>query len=524
MRSSHSLFRFIITLPIITALACNAFTGDAVTDSPTVTTTAASSPTVTIAATSSTLGGRFPQQPTPEPSSTVQHLTRPSNPPVPAQVIYDCPTGPYVTQGQTVQPLGGCESYALDFYERPFSADAQDKFYPDLDILNATLGRDTSWIYFQIDLFALRPEINALTAYYGIEIDSDLDGRADYLIWSAAPTIKVGKEWGVDGVQVWADSNKDVGNEQPRNPDPPQKGDGFDQLIFNGGAGADPDAAWARVDPNYPLRVQIAFKRSLIGNPEKFQWRALTEQGNTDLSQWYHHDVFTEAEAGSPYLSDPNFPIKGIFESDNTCRLIFGVDSAGEPGLCGRVSIATPGITPTATQPRATSTRPVATTPARATSTPTSTRRPTSTPTQTATLSRVTNTPTATLPCKFGDRICALTATHAAKAAADDGKPPQIDQLAASRSSTNVTLQAFVTDNGQAGVEKVSMTYTYTNTSNVVVNGTQNAYFTLIGTPKSGFWNVNLTNVKAGTPVIFSATATDFAGHSTTAGPVTKTP
>jgi hypothetical protein len=523
MNRSHPIIRVIVIIPMIAALACNAFTGDAVTDSPTIT-----SATATGAATSSTSGGRFPQQPTPEPSSTVQHLTRPTSPPVPAQVIYDCSTGPFVTQGQTVQPLGGCESYALDLYERPFNADAQDKFYPDLDILAATLGRDTNWFYFQMDLFALRPEINSLTAYYGIEIDSDLDGRADYLIWSAAPTIKVGKEWGVDGVQVWADANNDVGNELPQQPDPPQKGNGFEQLLFNGGLGADPDAAWARIDPVYPLRVQIAFKRSLIGNAEKFIWRALSEQGNTDLSAWYHHDNFTEAEAGSPYLSDPNFPIKGIFENDTTCRLIFGADSAGEPGLCGRIAVATPGVTPSATQPPPTSTRPVATTPARATSTRTSTRPPTSTMTSTrpptATPPRVLPTHTPTRPCAINDRPCVLTATHAAQAAADDGKPPQIDQLSASRSGNNVTLQIFVTDNGQAGVEKVSMTYTYTNTSNVVINGTQNAYFTLIGTPKSGFWNVNLTNVKAGTSVTFSATATDFAGHSTTAGPTTKTP
>ena len=62
---------------------------------------------------------------------------------------------------------------------------------------------------------------------------------------------------------LYQDANGDVGGKKPVVSEaPPQSGDGYETLVFDQGQGSDPDAAWARVDPNDPSSVQIAFKRT----------------------------------------------------------------------------------------------------------------------------------------------------------------------------------------------------------------------------------------------------------------------
>jgi len=38
-----------------------------------------------------------------------------------------------------------CDSWEINRYERPFNAETQDEYYPDLDILEAELGQSDGW-------------------------------------------------------------------------------------------------------------------------------------------------------------------------------------------------------------------------------------------------------------------------------------------------------------------------------------------------------------------------------------------
>ena len=107
--------------------------------------------------------------------------------PVYSQHINDCVTGdnnplletvddpndPDPTKTITlIQPEGGCDDYQTDYYERPFDNSNQDDFFPDLDIVTASFGADSTWFYCRIDLFGLR-DGTKLDAMYACEQRSD---------------------------------------------------------------------------------------------------------------------------------------------------------------------------------------------------------------------------------------------------------------------------------------------------------------------------------------------------------------
>ena len=47
---------------------------------------------------------------------------------------------------------------------------------------------------------------------FGIEVDDDMDGRGDYLVWTNLPKSQ---EWSTEGVSVWKDANNNIGGPQP---------------------------------------------------------------------------------------------------------------------------------------------------------------------------------------------------------------------------------------------------------------------------------------------------------------------
>ncbi|MEW6716848.1 MAG: SdrD B-like domain-containing protein [Chloroflexota bacterium] len=269
----------------------------------------------------------------PTPTATLEHKVRPGQGAPVVSAIFDTISGDTAQQGQTNQPLGG-DYWLYNLYERPFNAQTQDIFFPDLDIRQAQMGHQDLWMYVTIELYGTRPETNALEATYGVEIDLDLDGRGDWLIEVTAP---LENDWTVNGVRVWEDTDNDVGGEIACYADPPQpeEEDSYDNLVFDQGIGDDPDAAWARNLSGDPPRVQIAFKHSLINNDVYFMWGVWADQGVNE-PQWFdYHDHFTHEEAGSPFSYLPTFPIKAIFEVDNTCRWTYGFEPDGdEPCLC----------------------------------------------------------------------------------------------------------------------------------------------------------------------------------------------
>jgi hypothetical protein len=237
--------------------------------------------------------------------------------------------------------IGG-ENFAKNLYERPFNANTMDKYFPDLDITRARLLRDSQWVYVEIRLAGQNPA-GGLQGEYGAEMDLNVDGRGEVLVMAARP----GESWSTDGVQVWQDANHDVGAANPIQSDAPVNGDGYETLVFDQGVGPDPDAAWARVSPADPNSVQIAFKRGVISDDDKFTWGAWAMHESTFNPAWFdYNDHFTIEAAGSP-LSELTqyYPLKAFAEVDNTCRWGVGFTPTGsEPGVCPVPPTPTPVV------------------------------------------------------------------------------------------------------------------------------------------------------------------------------------
>ncbi len=273
------------------------------------------------------------------PRPTVNHLTMPSDPPTSKMSeINDKNSSSFATEKRT----NGGENYNQNLFERPFNANSMDTYFPDLDIVRTYLGMDSEWVYVTIQLVDVGSS-GALAGNYGVEIDRNVDGRGDVLIFAS----QVGTEWTTDGVTIWMDDNGDVGGDFPMSSEAPFIGDGYENMVFESGYGPDPDAAWARLDPDDPARVQIAFKQALIEGDVYFTWGAWADQGVYNPAWFDYSDHFTADEAGSPLVELADlYPIKALFELDNTCRWAVGFTPTGsEPGIC------TVPVTPTPIKP-----------------------------------------------------------------------------------------------------------------------------------------------------------------------------
>ena len=262
------------------------------------------------------------------PTTTITHLTNPAEPPnLYESWIVDRDSS--ITAPQ--HAANGGENFDQNLYERPFNAITMDIYYPILDIKNARLDRDGTWVYIEIEMVNVR-QGGGMNGNYGVEFDLDVDGRGDWLILASKPQTT----WSTEGVRIWQDTNNDIGNTFPIASDPPQRGNGYDQLYFDQGHNPDPDIAWARISPKNPHFVQLAFKYSLIANDSSFMWGAWTDQGVFDPAFYDYNDHFTHAEAGSPLPGlQKYYPLKALFEVDNTCRVAIGFTLTGdEPGSC----------------------------------------------------------------------------------------------------------------------------------------------------------------------------------------------
>ncbi|MBN2085429.1 MAG: hypothetical protein JW748_09405 [Anaerolineales bacterium] len=255
--------------------------------------------------------------------------------------------GDYSSKASAVyKAASGGDYYLTNLFERPFTAEAMD-YLPEIDILRADIAKDGTWLYATIRLEEA-PAAGA-EAWYGVEVDTDLDGRGDYLIRTAAPA---GMEWTTDSVQIWEDGNGDVGGTKPLRTETGWEGDGYEKLAFDGGRGADPDSAWARTAPGNPKYVQLAFLQSAVENDMAFLWSAWAEKGEGDTGGFDYNDLHTPAEAGSSMKGHAEYPLKALAEVDNTCRMSVGFDLTGsEPGACPvEQPTPTPTLTATATR------------------------------------------------------------------------------------------------------------------------------------------------------------------------------
>ncbi|MBK8421881.1 hypothetical protein [Candidatus Villigracilis saccharophilus] len=256
----------------------------------------------------------------------VDHAVRPGETtPPPGKLIADVESSS--TAAEERAPYG--DSYKINRFERPFQKDMV--YIPDMDILNFNLSQDEDWYYVSIELLGDNPN-NSLGINYGVEIDLNLDGFGDYIIWAHPPYTV---EWDVSIVQVFQDSNVDSGGSSVTQSENVFSGDGYDSLVFDGGAGlgSDPDLAWARMVEGQKALVQFAFKRSLIGS--FFTLGVVSDAGLKDVSKFDYNDRFDEAEAGSPIRSKEFYPLGALYAVDNTCWEAYGFEIVGnEPKAC----------------------------------------------------------------------------------------------------------------------------------------------------------------------------------------------
>ena len=228
--------------------------------------------------------------------------------------------------------LVGGDRFTFGRFERPFNANAMDTYYAEIDIINTEIFQDDVWIFGRLsikDLDANGPKI----ASYAMELDTTLNGKANWLILSGKPNST---DWSVDGVQIYNDTNADVGGTSPyRTDEPLASGDGFETLVFEKGMGADSDAAWTRISPTDPNLIEFAIKRSAIEQPAYFMvnmWAGYSlNPGMFDINDRFTHEQAGAADAGLEYF----YPIKAVSEIDNSCRIPVGFQPTGnEPGLC----------------------------------------------------------------------------------------------------------------------------------------------------------------------------------------------
>ncbi len=216
--------------------------------------------------------------------------------------------------------FSGSEWFDKDIYERPFTPNVMD-YLPDIDIVKAQLSRSGDWVFITL-LMSGQNTAGGMQGAYGIEVDNNIDGRGDFLIYGVAPTDT---SWTSTGVKAYEDTNQDVGGITPIIADV-SSGSGYDTLVFDEGCINDPDAAWIRISPSSASTVQLAFKWALIKNNGIYLWGAWAGLPEMLNPAWFdYNDHFTHAIAGSPLteLTD-YYPLKAFWGWDNTCRWIVG--------------------------------------------------------------------------------------------------------------------------------------------------------------------------------------------------------
>lgn len=236
------------------------------------------------------------------------------------------------------------DQYSIDLLERPFTPmDMQNRF--DLDLQKVSMSSDNTFFYFSLLMKDINITSKMLDGNYGIEIDTDLDGRGDYLLWAYSPSKST--TWESNGIALFTDTNNDVGSINPLVSDPVQQTDGYESEVWPGKPISDYDGAWSRISPISPTTMQLAVKRSLLGDPTKFLWGAWSDHQIMAPYRFDYNDIFTAAQAGSPYMGNPDYPLKEVAQIDNTCREAWGFKSTGkEPGICKPAVTQQPTVKP----------------------------------------------------------------------------------------------------------------------------------------------------------------------------------
>ena len=277
---------------------------------------------------------------TAEPTATqpIVHLLMPSEPGWIHQWWLDTNTKNYANQKRAISG----EKYFANQYERPFTS-TEMIYQPSVDVTKVEISFDKTFFYVTIYLSGVDPTTNMLNAWYGVEFDTDMDGRGDYLLWAKGTDQT---QWTIEEVYVYTDMNNDVGGFQPLQENAPNyTGDSYETTVFSPDLLTDPDAAWVRRNPANANAIQLAVKSVTVGSPSTFLWSGWADNGKANPQNFDYNDFYPNSQAGSPYSNSVYYPVKELELVDNTCRLPFGFEPTGlEPGICWQP-------TPTPTQP-----------------------------------------------------------------------------------------------------------------------------------------------------------------------------
>ncbi len=203
-----------------------------------------------------------------------------------------------------------------------------------IDIVKSTMIRsDPRFIYVTIQVANPVDSADEKPAYFGLEIDLNLDGRSRYLIRGSRPLTE---EWTVEDVDVWESTSSEQNLTESGSGIPVTGTAGFDVSLLLAGKGEDIDLAWIRQSPGVNDTVEIAFKNSLVGGEKgKFIWRPFTDGAPFAPKLYDLQNSFTLEQAGSPISGEKDYPLKAVFAVDNTCRVSSGYEASGyEVGIC----------------------------------------------------------------------------------------------------------------------------------------------------------------------------------------------
>ena len=317
-------FVFLTAVILTVSLACN-LPSNAQPTPESLPTQTEPSPTLEPVTVPPTKELELPTAPVPTNTPTITFIDSPPSEVEIGEIVYDVTSAGTASQGRA--PYG--DSYDSYRLERPFTQDMT--YIIDMDIASYNVSLTEKWIYVSIELVGSDPN-NEIGIHYGVELDTNGDGFGEYLIWSNPPYFP---EWSTDGVQVFADKNRDTGGLSAEFSDAPVNGDGYETLVFDSGYGDDLNLAWIRVNGGRYATIQFAFKQTLAGS--SFLLGVLSDAGLKDVTRMFYNDRFTEEEAGSPEKSEELYPLKELYAFDNTCRKAIKYSSTGdEPLLCPR--------------------------------------------------------------------------------------------------------------------------------------------------------------------------------------------
>ncbi len=186
-----------------------------------------------------------------------------------------------------------CQSYQDDLYENWYSG---VQGAGDTDIKTFSVGADKKYFYFELDLREdWDSDSDGESRQYYLEIEATGDTKPDFFLVYKPKRNELSSNWfdiGNSGeVEVYQDSNSDIGGNDPLNPD--NNSDGYESPLSSGKNLSSGDFYVRLVNGN----IQFALKHSVIGANDNILTRAYAAQ-NTNLEPskltWHDYNSYSD--------------------------------------------------------------------------------------------------------------------------------------------------------------------------------------------------------------------------------------